>query len=113
MLIKIFNNNDKYVEIIFLVLTTVLHNFNSQLNQCTDYIKMGARVLLTTRETLLKSHKKTAKIIITTAPPLKKFYFIVDDVYIAIRRVHLEKNFHTSKLNINMKCYMKKKKMMN
>ena len=69
---------------------------------------MGARVLLTTQETLLKSHKKTAKIIITTAPPLKKFYFIVDNVYIAIRRVHLEK-----KLNINMTCYMKKEKMMN
>ena len=74
---------------------------------------MGARVLLTTQETLLKSHKKTAKIIITTTPPLKKFYFIVDNAYIAIRRVHLEKKFHTSKLNINMTCYMKKEKMMN
>ena len=78
---------------IFLVLTTVLHTFNLQPNQCTDYIKMGARVRLTTQETLLKSHKKTAKIIITTAPPLKNLYFIVDNVYIAIRRVHLEKNF--------------------
>ena len=98
---------DKFLDLVHLVLTTTWYTFNSQFYQQTDGVAMGGPASSTTAEIYMQVYERTA---ITTAlrPPKVSEQF-VDDVYSILKRTHLENFFHhINNLHQNIKFTMKK-----
>ena len=83
---------DKFLDLVHLVLTTTWYTFNSQFYQQTDGVVMEDPASSTTAEIYMQINERTA---ITTAlsPPIVWERF-VDDVYSILKRTHLENSFH-------------------
>ena len=61
---------DKFLDLVHLVLTTTWYTFNSQFYQQTDGVAMGGSTSSTTAEIYMQAYERTA---ITTALTLQKF----------------------------------------
>ena len=83
---------DKFLDLVHLVLTTTWYTFNSQFYQQTDGVAMGGPASSTTAEIYMQAYKRTA-ITMPLHPP-KVWERIVDDVYSILKRTHLENFFH-------------------
>ena len=98
---------DKFLDLVHLVLTTTWYTFNSQFYQQTDGVAMGGPASSTTAEIYMQAYEHTA---ITTALHLPKVWErFADDVYSILKRTHLEKSFHhINNLHQNIKFTMEK-----
>ena len=97
-------HQNKFVDLVHLVLTTIWYIFNSQFYQKTDGVAMGGPASSTTAEIYMQAYKRTA---ITTALHLLKVWEqFVDDVYSILKRTHLENFFHHNNLHQNIKFTM-------
>ena len=83
---------DKFFDLVNLVLTTTWYTFNFQFYQQTDGVAMGGTASSTTAETYMQAHESTA--ISTALHPPKAWERFVDDVYSIVKRTHLENFFH-------------------
>ena len=70
---------DKFLDLVNLVLTTTWYTFNSQLYQQPDGIAMGGPASSTTAEIYIQAHERTA--ISTALHPPKVSERFVDEVY--------------------------------
>ena len=83
---------DKFLDLVHLVLTTAWYIFNSQFYQQTDGVAIGGPASSTTAEIYMQAYER---IVITTAlHPPKVWERFVDDVYSILKRTHLENFFH-------------------
>ena len=80
---------DKFLDLVNLVLTTTWYTFNSQFYQQTDGVAMGGAASSTTAEIYMQAHESTA--ISTALHPPKVWERFVDDVYSIVKRTQLEK----------------------
>ena len=99
---------DRFLDLVHLVLTTTWYTFNSQFYQQTDGVAMGGPASSTTAEIYMQAHERTA---ITTAlnPPKVRERF-VDDFYSILKLTHLENIFHhINNLHQNIKFTMEEK----
>ena len=83
---------DKFLDLVNLVLTTTWYTFNSQFYQQTDGVAMGGPASSTTAEIYMQAHESTA--ISTALHPPKVWERFVDDVYSIVKRTQLENFFH-------------------
>ena len=86
---------DKFLDLVNLVLTTTWYTFYSQFYQKTDSVEMGGPASSTTAEIYMQAHECT---VISTAlhhPQVWEQFF--DDVYSILKRTHLENFFHRIK----------------
>ena len=90
---------DKFLDLVKLVLTTTWYILNSQFYQQTDGVATS-----TTAEIYMQAHESTA--IPTALHPPKVWQRIVDDVYSFVKRMHLENFFHHINLHQNIKFNM-------
>ena len=83
---------DKFLDLVSLVLTTTKYTSNSKFYQLTDSIvAMGGSTSSTTVEIHMQAHEQTA---ISTAPhPLKVWERFVDDAFLHSQRYALGKLF--------------------
>ena len=96
---------DKFLDLVHLVLTTTWYTFNSQFYQKTDDIAMGGPPSSTTAEIYMQAYERTA--ITTALHPPKVWERFVDDVYSILKRTHLENFFHhINNLHQNIKFTM-------
>ena len=96
---------DKFLDLVNLVLTTTWHTFNSQFYQQTDGVAMGGPASSTTAEIYMQAHESTA--ISTALHPPKVWERSVDDVYSIVKRTQLENFFHhINNLHQNIKFTM-------
>ena len=96
---------DKFHDLVNLVLTTTWYTFNSQFYQQTDGVAMGGPASSTTAEIYMQAHESTA--ISTALHPPKVWEQFVDDVYSIVKRTHLENFFHhINNLHQNIKFTM-------
>ena len=96
---------DKFVDLVNLVLTTTWNTSNSQFYQQTDGVAMGGPASSTTAEIYMQAHTSTA--ISTAIHPPKVWERFVDDVYSIVKRAHLENFFrHINNLHQNIKFTM-------
>ena len=79
---------DKFLDLVHLVLTTTWYTFNSQFYQQTDGVAMGGPASSTTAEIYMQAYEHTA--ITTALHPPKVWERFVDDVYSILKRTHLE-----------------------
>ena len=86
---------DKFLDLVHLVLTTTWYTFNSQFYQQTDGVAMGSPASSATAEIYMQAFERTA--ITTALHPPKVWEQFVDDVYSILKRTHLKNFFH----NIN------------
>ena len=100
-------SQDKFLDLVNLVLTTTWYNFNSQFYQQTDGVAMGGPASSTTAEIYMQAYERTA--ITTALHPPKVWERFVDDVYSILKRTHLENFFHhINNLHQNIKFTMEK-----
>ena len=78
---------DKFLDLVNLVLTTTWYTFNSQFYQQTDGVAMGGPASSTTAEIYMQAHESTA--ISTALHPPKVWERFVDDVYSIVKRTQL------------------------
>ena len=98
---------DKFLDLVHLVLTTTWYTFNSQFYQQTDGVAMGGPASSTTAEIYMQAYERTA--ITTALHPPKVWERFVDDVYSILKRTHLENVFHhINNLHQNIKFTMEK-----
>ena len=98
-------SQDKFLDLVNLVLTTTWYNFNSQFYQQTDGVAMGDPASSTTAEIYMQAYERTA--ITTALHPPKVWERFVDDVYSILKRTHLENVFlHINNLHENIKFTM-------
>ena len=83
---------DKFLDLVNLVLATNWYTFNSQFYQQTDGVAMGGPASSTTAEIYMQAHESTA--ISTALHPPKVWERLVDDVYSIFKRTHLENFFY-------------------
>ena len=96
---------DKFLDLVHLVLTTTWYTFNSQFYQQTDGVAMGGPASSTTAEIYMQAYERTA--ITTAMHPPKVWERFVDDVYSILKRTHLENFFHhINNLHQNIKFTM-------
>ena len=96
---------DKFLDLVNLVLTTTWYTFNSQLYQQTDGVAMGGPASATTAEIYMQAHESTA--ISTALHPPKVWERFADDVYSIVKRTQLENFFHhINNLHQNIKFTM-------
>ena len=96
---------DKFLDIVRLVLTTTCYTFNSQFYQQTDGVAMGGPASSTTAEIYMQAYERTA--ITTVLHPPKVWERFADDAYSILKRTHLENFFHhISNLRQNIKFTM-------
>ena len=96
---------DKFLDLVNLVLTTTWYTFNSQFYQQTNGVVMGGPASSTTAETYIQAHESTA--ISTALHPPKVWERFVDDVYSIVKRTQLENFFHhINNLHQNIKFTM-------
>ena len=81
---------DKFLDLVHLVLTTTWYTFNSQFYQQTDGVAMGGPASSTTAEIYIQAYERTA--ITTALHPLKVWERFVDNVY-SILNVRIWKTF--------------------
>ena len=89
---------DKFLDLVYLVLTTTWSTFNSQFYQQTDGVVMGGPAPSTTAENYMQAYENYVqayeRTAITTAlHPPKVWEQFVDDVYSILERTHLENFF--------------------
>ena len=93
---------DKFLDLVHLVLTSTWYTFNSQFYQQTDGVAMGGSAASTTAEIHMQAHEHTA--ISEALHPPKVWERFVDDVYSILKRTHLKNVFHhISNLHQNIK----------
>ena len=98
-------SQDKFLDLVNLVLTTTWYTFNSQFYQQTDGVAMGGPASSTTAEIYMQAHESTA--ISTALHPPKVWERSVDDVYSIVKRTQLENFFHhINNLHQNIKFTM-------
>ena len=98
---------DKFLDLVHLVLTTTWYTFNSQFYQQTDGVAMGGPASSTTAEIYMQVYERTA--ITTALHPPKVWKRFLDDVYFILIRTHLENfNHHINNLHQNTKFTMEK-----
>ena len=98
---------DKFLDLVNLVLVTTWYTFNSHFYQQTDGVAMGGPASSTTAEIYMQAQEGTA--ISTALHPPKVWERFVDDVYSILKRSHLENFFHhISNLHQNIKFTMEK-----
>ena len=96
---------NKFLDLVHLVLTTTWYTFNSQFYQQTDGVAMGGPASSTTAEIYMQAYERTA--ITTALHPPKVWERFVDDVYSILKRTHLENFFHhINNLHQNIKFTM-------
>ena len=96
---------DKFLDLVNLVLTTTWYTFNSQFYQQIDGVVMGGPASSTTAEIYMQAHESTA--ISTALHPPKVWERFVDDIYSIVKRTHLEKfSHHIINLHQNIKFTM-------
>ena len=96
---------DKFFDLVNLVLTTAWYTFNCQFYQKTDGVAMGGPASSTIAEIYMQAHERTA--ISTALHPPKVWERFVDDVYSILKRTHLENVFqHINNLHQNIKFTM-------
>ena len=83
---------DKFLDLVNLVLTTNWHTFNSQFYQQTDGVAMRGPASSTTAEIYVRAHERTA--ISKALHPPKVWERFVNDVYSILERKLLDKFFH-------------------
>ena len=84
---------DKFLDLVHLVLTSTWYNFSSQFYQQSDDVAMGGPASSTTAEMYMQAYERIA---ITTALHLPKVWErLVDDVYSILKRTHLENFWKT------------------
>ena len=96
---------DKFLDLVHLVLTTTWYTFKSQFYQQTDGVAMGGPAPSTTAEIYMQAYERTA---ITTALHLPKAWErFADEVYSILKCKHLENFFHhINNLHQNIKFTM-------
>ena len=88
---------DKFLDLVHLVLTTTWYTFNSQFYQQTDSVTIA--------EIYMQAYERTA--ITTALRPLKVWERFVDDVYYILKCTHLKNFFHhINNLHQNIKFTM-------
>ena len=96
---------NKFLDLVNLVLTTTQCTFNAQFYQQTDGVAMGVPASSTTAEVYMQADECTA--ISAALNPPKVWEQFVDDVYSILKRTHLENFFHhINKLGQNVKFTM-------
>ena len=96
---------DKFLDLVHLVLTNTWYTLNSQFDQQIHGFVMGGAASSTTEEIYLQTYERTA--ITTTLHPPKVWERFADDVYSILKRTHLENFFyHISNLHQNNKFTM-------
>ena len=83
---------DKFLDLVHLVLTTTWYTFNSQFYQETDGVAMGVPASSTAIEIYMQAYECTA-ITMAQHPP-KVWEQFVDDIYSILKLRHLENFFH-------------------
>ena len=93
---------DKFLDVVNLVLTTHWYTFNSQFYQQTDDVAMAGLAYSITAEIYMQTQECIA--ISTALQPPKVWKRFVDDVYYILKRTQLENFFHHLKnLHKNIK----------
>ena len=96
---------DKFLDLVNLVLTTTWYTFNSQFYEQTDGVVMGSPASSTTAGIYMQAHESTA--ISTALHPPKVWEQFVDDIYSIVKRTQLENFFHhINNLHQNIKFTM-------
>ena len=96
---------EKFLDLVHLVLTTTWYTFNSQFYQQTDGVALGGSTSSTTAEIYMQAYERTATT--TALHPSKVWERFVDDVYSILKRTHLENFFHhINNLHQNIKFTM-------
>ena len=96
---------DKFLDLIHLVLTTTWYTSNSQFYQQTDGVAMRGPASSTTAEIYMPAYERTA--ITTPLHHPKVWERFVDDVYSILKLTHLENFFHhINNLHQNIKFTM-------
>ena len=85
---------DKFLDLVHLVLKTTWYTFNSQFYQQTDGVAMGGPASSTTTEIYMQAYECTA--ITMALHPSKVWERFVDDVYSILKHTHLENVYHDS-----------------
>ena len=83
---------DKFLDLVHLVLTTTWYTFNSQFYQQTDGITTGGPVSSITAEIYMQAYESTATT--TALHPSKVWKRFADDVYYILKRTNFENFFH-------------------
>ena len=100
---------DKFLDLVHLVLTTTWHTFNSQFYQQTDGVAMGGPSSSATAEIYMQAYECTA--ITTALQPPRVWERFVDDVYSIFKSTHLENVFHhINNLHENIKFTMEEER---
>ena len=97
-------NQDKFLDLVHLVLTTTWYTFNSQFYPQIDGVAMGGPASSTTSEIYMQTYERAA--ITTALHPPKIWEQFVDDVHSILKRTHLENFLH--KENARIKQVLKK-----
>ena len=77
---------DKFLDLVHLLLTTTWYTFTSKFYQQTDGVAKGGPASSTTAEHFMQAYERTA--ITTALHPSKVWERIVDDVYSIYKRTH-------------------------
>ena len=98
---------DRFLDLVHLVLTTIWYTFNYQFYQQTDGVALGDPASSTTTEIYMQACERTA---ITKVLHHPKFWEqLSDDVYSILKHTHLENVFHhINNLHQNIKFTMEK-----
>ena len=83
---------DKFLDLVHLVLTTTWYTFNSPFYQQTDGVAMGDLVSSTTAEIYMQAYE--CKAITMALQPPKVWEQFVDEVYSILKRTYFENFFH-------------------
>ena len=83
---------DKFLDLVHLVLTTTWYTFNSQFYQQTNDVAMEDPASSPTAKIYMQACERTA--ITTALHPPKVGERFVDDVYSILKRTHMENFFH-------------------
>ena len=101
-------SQDKFLDLVNLVLATTCYTFNSEFYQQIDGITMGGPASSTTTEIYMEADERTS--MSTALHPPKVWEQFVDDVYSVLKRTHLENFFqHINNLYQNIKFTMEEK----
>ena len=103
---------DKFFDLVHLVLTTTWYTFNSQFYQQTDGVAMGCTASSTTAEIYMQAYERTS--ITTALHPQKVWERFADDVYSVLKGTHLGNFFHhINNLHQILSLLWRKKVMVN
>ena len=83
---------DKFLDLVHLVLTSTWYTFNSQFYQQTDGVVMRGPASSITAEMYSQAYESTA--ITMALHPLKVWEQFIDDVYSILKPTHLKNFFH-------------------